>query len=237
MKTATLISPTQQRAQTIVVTNIGLAILLLAAFLIWKANGAKGPAGQAVEPAPEQLVPPSPPGSTDPVTGVTAFKPTVVMISSDRCGWCDKFERDDKPKLSEDYDVQVRKDIPAESYPRFSIFDGQQWTHRIGYVSFDKFPRLTRSSEGAPDSLDDAVQQVTPYAATIVVFLSDACPDSRFWYEAESGKYFKEKWHVRCVWVDECPDEPQFRIYFRGRWHPWSGYLRTSDVQDLLDRN
>lgn len=120
----------------------------------------------------------------DPLTGYRATGPTVLMITMDRCSWCDKWRAKYPAGLR-----QVGWNVPdpiagdfagVTIYPTFRIYNAGKWVQHNGYMSNDKLREklglrpatqlkmvplseiVTQSAKYSTDELRDMIHAMRP---------------------------------------------------------------------------
>lgn len=84
---------------------------------------------------------------TDAVSGITADRPTIVMISRQNCPPCDRWLVTDAPAYDRNgwevtkVDISTTNGAPAGT-PSFRVFDGKRWHGFDGYMTFGDCRRL-----------------------------------------------------------------------------------------------
>lgn len=143
-------------------SSIGFALfgMLLLGFAAYRVAGVS-----RAESGPDEVAPvdPVPQSVTDPVTGVKLSGTGIVMISRDGCSWCDKFEREEKPKFeSVGYHVETTKKIKTDKYPKFRIWDGSTWTDRVGFFTLEQFKGTAEKAPELAPERDEAKPESEP---------------------------------------------------------------------------
>ncbi len=86
----------------------------------------------------------------DPVTGITVYGPTVIMISTPGCGPCvmwwgiDGQPSERAAVKARGWTTERTENVAAASYPRYRIFDGLQWFDHVGPLKADRVADLRR---------------------------------------------------------------------------------------------
>lgn len=89
------------------------------------------------EPAQDPQPSPEPPSNADPVTGVEPDGPTIVMVSLEGCGPCDRWWG--QRRKWEDVGWNVQKTYGADGvrlFPTFRIYHKDEWHQHEGYMSY-----------------------------------------------------------------------------------------------------